>query len=73
MQLTPLGKRAEKRLAALMHRAEAYQGLALDRLHGADTRDRINQEIDVIEGKFADETSNYWVQPKGRTQSIRRE
>lgn len=71
-RLTPLGRRAEKRLAVLERRRQAYMG-TLDRLHGADTRDRIDEQIDTIEAKFADDTSNYWVQSKRRPSSLRRE
>ncbi len=58
--LTDCGKHAEKRLEDLQRRREQYQGLNLTRLNGADTRDRLDEQIDAIEARFAENSPLYW-------------
>jgi hypothetical protein len=60
--LTPKGKRAEERLEKLMKKREGYNE-HLTRLNGADERDRLDSNIDFIEGNFADpeDPAGYWV------------
>lgn len=80
MVLTEKGKRAEARLERLMRRREKF-GNHLTGLTGADARDRVDEQIDRIEGNFADTYADptahgYWrivkEHPRKGTRGVKR-
>lgn len=78
MVLTPMGKRAEKRLERLMERRDRFvdkNGTHLTGLTGADTRDRLDEQIDAIEGRFAEGGAPYYrlvkAHPRRGTRGVR--
>lgn len=67
VHLTPMGKRAEKRLEALERRKKNLRPESFSSVYEyARVRDDIDSKIDAIEYRFASEDPAYYRKPGGR-------